>query len=261
MNLSVPPKPVFETRVTRAPQDICAAQRLRYEVFVTELGGDGPLVDHTARLECDNFDAHADHILLLDKARPQDDQVVGVYRVMTAEMAQAAGGFYCETEYDLTPLYQSGKRLLELGRSCLHPDYRGGAGMLHLWQALAGYVEAHQIAVLFGVASFHGTDAQALSAPLSLLYHKHLAPAGLRVTAKGPTAVPMNIQPLETIDRIAAVRGIPALIKAYLRLGGKVAPDAFVDHAFNTVDICLILEKDAIDGLQRAILAKGGANG
>jgi putative hemolysin len=133
--------------------------------------------------------------------------------------------------------------------------------MLHLWQALAGYVDARQIAVLFGVASFHGTDAQALSAPLSLLYHKHLAPKGLRVTAKGPTAVPMNIQPLDTIDRIAAVRGVPALIKAYLRLGGKVAPDAFVDYAFNTVDICLILEKDAIDGLQRAILAKGGANG
>lgn len=253
--------PVFEIRVTRAPQDIRAAQRLRYDVFVAELGGDGPLVDHEERLERDAFDEHAAHILLLDTARAADDQVVGVYRVMTAEMAQAAGGFYCEAEYDLTPLYQSDRRLLELGRSCLHPAYRGGAGMLHLWQALAAYVDTHDIAVLFGVASFHGTDVQALSAPLSFLYHKHLAPQALRVRAKGPTAVPMDIQPPDTIDRIAAVREIPALIKAYLRLGGKVAPDAFVDHAFNTVDICMILEKDAIDGLQRAILAKGGAHG
>lgn len=254
-------QPVFETLVTRTPEDIRAAQRLRYKVFIAELGGNGPMVDHAARLECDVYDAHADHILLLDKTRPQGDQVVGVYRVMTAEMAQAAGGFYCETEYDLTPLYQSGQRLLELGRSCLHRDYRGGAGMLHLWQALAAYVETHRIAVLFGVASFHGTDVQALASPLSFLYHKHLAPVALRVAAKGPTGVPMNIQALDSIDRISAVREIPALIKAYLRLGGKVAPDAFVDHAFNTVDVCLILEKDAIDGLQRAILAKGGADG
>ena len=130
--------------------------------------------------------------------------------------------------------------------------------MLNLWRALAAFVEAHDIEVLFGVASFHGTDIQSLSAPLSLLHHKYLAPASLRVTAKGPTATPMNMQSPDTIDRIAAVRDIPALIKAYLRLGGKVGADAFVDHAFNTVDICLILERDAIDGLQRAILAKGG---
>jgi putative hemolysin len=259
--MTLSPHPVFETRVTRAPEEIRAAQRLRYEVFVAELGGDGPLVDHARRLERDAFDAHAAHILLLDRTRPGNDQVVGVYRVMTAGMAQAAGGFYCETEYDLTPLYQSGRRLLELGRSCLHPDYRGGAGMLHLWQALAFYVETHHIDVLFGVASFHGTDVQALAAPLSHLHHKYLAPEALRVTAKGPTAVAMDMQPSETIDRIAAVRDIPALIKAYLRLGGKVGADAFVDHAFNTVDICLILEKDAIDGLQRAILAKGGWRG
>lgn len=259
--MSLPPQPVFETRVTREPDEIRAAQRLRYDVFVSELGGDGPLVDHAARLERDDFDAHAAHLLLLDKTRPEGDQVVGVYRVMTAAMARAAGQFYCETEYDLTRLHNSGKRLLELGRSCLHPDYRGGAGMLNLWQALATFVETHDIEVLFGVASFHGTDIQSLSAPLSLLHHKYLAPEPLRVTAKGPTATPMDMQSPDTIDRIAAVRDIPALIKAYLRLGGKVGADAFVDHAFNTVDICLILERDAIDGLQRAILAKGVQGG
>jgi putative hemolysin len=259
--MSLPPKPVFETRVTREPDDIRAAQRLRYDVFVSELGGDGPLVDHSARLERDNFDAHATHLLLLDKARSGDDQVVGVYRVMTAAMAQTAGQFYCENEYDLTRLYNSGKRLLELGRSCLHPDYRGGAGMFNLWQALAAFVETHDIEVLFGVASFHGTDIQSLSGPLSLLHHKYLAPEPLRVTATGPTATPMNMQSPDTIDRIAAVRDIPALIKAYLRLGGKVGADAFVDHAFNTVDICMILERDAIEGLQKAILSKGGQGG
>ena len=103
------------------------------------------------------------------KPRDASDQVVGVYRIMTAQMATAAGRFYCAHEYDLTPLLQSGKRILELGRSCLHADYRGGSAMLHLWAALADYVLAREIDVLFGVASFHGTDVKCLAGPLSLL--------------------------------------------------------------------------------------------
>jgi putative hemolysin len=180
---------------------------------------------------------------------------------MTTEIAASAGQFYCEDEYDLVPLRSSGKQLLELGRSCLHPDYRGGAGMLHLWSALADYVADHHIDVLFGVASFHGTDAAALAAPLSLLHHRHLAPPALCAKAKGATAMSMNMMPEDDIDRVAAVRALPALIKAYLRLGGTVGDGAFVDYAFNTVDICLILENDAISALHRSIYAKGGTRG
>jgi len=253
--------PIFAAWVANGSEDIRAAQSLRYDVFVSELGGNGPLVDHAARLERDSFDPYADHILLSDVTRPAHDQVVGVYRVMTTEMAQAAGRFYCAEEYDLTPLYQSGRRLLELGRSCLHADYRGGQAMLCLWQALADYVIEREIDVLFGVASFHGTDAAALSAPLSLLHHRHLSREELRVKAIGPTALSMNMEPSDTLDRLAAVRQLPALIKAYLRLGGTVGEGAFVDYAFNTVDICLILESDAIQGLQRTLLTKGGLRG
>jgi len=253
--------PVFATRVAQTAEDRIAAQRLRYAVFVTELGGDGPLVDHAAALERDAFDDHADHILLLDETRAREDQVVGVYRVMTAEMAQAAGRFYSAKEYDLTPLFRSGKRLLELGRSCLHADYRGGAGMQHLWSALASYVKARDIEVLFGVASFHGTDVAALAGPLSLLYHRHLAPPPLRVKAIGPTALSMNLIPADRLDRAAAVRQLPALIKAYLRLGGTVGEGAFVDPAFNTVDICVILESAAVNEMRRAFLAGGLGRG
>lgn len=252
---------MFATRVAQTAEEKAAAQRLRYAVFVAELGGDGPLVDHVAGLERDAFDGHADHILLLDEARADGDQVVGVYRVMTAEMAQAAGRFYSAKEYDLTPLFKSGKRLLELGRSCLHPDYRGGVGMQLLWSALADYVAARDIDVLFGVASFHGTDVAALAGPLSLLYHRHRARPELRVRAIGPTALSMNLTPADELDRAAAVRQMPALIKAYLRLGGTVGEGAFVDHAFNTVDICLILECDAVSEMQKAFLAKGMGRG
>jgi putative hemolysin len=253
--------PIFETRLANSEADRVAAQRLRYDVFVQELGAQGAGIDHSLQLERDHFDPFADHLLLLDRARPATDQVVGVYRCMTKEIAAGAGGFYCEREFDLTFLLQNGGRLLELGRSCLHPDYRGGAAMLHLWSALSDYVAEQEIDTLFGVASFHGTDPQTYKDALGLLYQRHLAPDALRVTACGSTAFSLQMAEADDIDRIAAVRQMPALLKAYLRLGGTVGAQGFIDHAFNTVDVCLILQRDAIGALQRQIYEKGAARG
>ena len=233
--------------MARTPDDLRAAQRLRYDVFVDELGGGGPLVDHNARLEKDHLDPFFDHLLLIDQ---RCDQVVGVYRLMRAEKAAEAGGFYSASEYDLTPLTNSGRRVLELGRSCLHPDYRGGTAMHHLWQGLAQYVAQHKIDLLFGVASFHGTEVTALSQPLSLLHHRHLAPAKYRVRALDKSYQNMNLIDKAHLDRKAAMVQIPSLIKAYLRLGGCVGDGAFVDHEFNTVDICLIMDTDGMSARQ-----------
>lgn len=246
----------FELRLAADADDLRAAQRLRYSVFVEELGGDGPLVDHAARLERDAHDPHCDHLLLIDPARGGDDRVVGVYRLLPGDRAAGAGGFYTEAEYDLDVLKRSGRRLLELGRSCLHPEYRGGTAMYHLWNGLAGYVADHGIEVLFGVASFHGTDVQAIAGPLSLLYHRHLAPPELRVRARDGHYQPMNLVPEAELDRRAAMVATPALIKAYLRLGGFVGDGAFVDHAFNTIDVCLIMDTARMNDRQSGIYAR-----
>lgn len=243
--------PEFRVALARSASDLRAAQRLRYDVFVEELGGGGPLVDHDARLEKDRFDPFFDHLILYDDAA--DARVVGVYRMLRAAKAQEAGAFYSEDEYDLTPLKTSGRRLLELGRSCVHVDYRGGSAMYHLWNGLAGYVAEHGIDVMFGVASFHGTDVDALAAPLSLLHHRHLAPAALRVTARPPHAAQMNRMAPEQIDRRTAMVQMPALIKAYLRLGGVVGAGAYVDHNFNTTDVCLIMDAGAMSERQKRI--------
>lgn len=239
-----PEDPHFTLRLARDDRDLRAAQRLRYEVFVAELGGDGPMVDHDARLECDAFDAHFDHLLLIDTRRDAArlEDVVGVYRLLTQEKAAALGRFYSETEYDLAPLKASGRRLLELGRSCVHRGYRGGTAMYHLWNALADYVLERRIEVLFGVASFHGTDAAALSMPLAYLYHNHLAPPDIRVRAQPDHFQPMDLIAADQVDRRAAMTATPALIKAYLRLGGVVGDGAWVDHAFNTTDVCLLMD-------------------
>jgi putative hemolysin len=242
----------FQVRLASTPDDLLAAQRLRYEVFVQELGGDGTFVDHDAGLECDQFDPFFDHLLLIDKTR---DKVVGVYRLMRTDKAQDAGGYYSEQEYDLTKLKSSGRRLLELGRSCLHAEYRGGTGMYQLWTGLADYIAKHEIEVLFGVASFHGTDIDALAAPLSLLHHRHLAPENLRVHARPESFQNMSLINEAHLDRRATLMQMPSLIKAYLRLGGHVGEGAYVDHTFNTVDVCLIMDTHQLSARHARIYA------
>ncbi|MFB9150711.1 GNAT family N-acetyltransferase [Roseovarius ramblicola] len=248
--------PRFRAELAHDPADIEAAQRLRYEVFVEELGGDGPLVDHAARLERDRFDPVFDHLILRDLSRA--GAVVGVYRLLREEGAARAGQFYSEDEYDLAPLRASGRRLLELGRSCVARPYRGGEALYQLWQGLARYVERHGIEVLFGVASFHGTDVGALAQPLSLLHHRHLAPPALRVRAREGHFQPMDLVAETDVDRFAAMRAVPALIKAYLRLGGCVGEGAYVDHAFNTTDVCLVMDTALLSARQRALYTRGG---
>jgi putative hemolysin len=234
----------LELRLARDGRDLLAAQRLRYEVFVAELGGDGADVDHGARLERDRYDDSYEHLLLIDMNRDPDalEDVVGVYRLLRSDRAAEAGGFYTATEYDLAPLLASGRRILELGRSCVHRDYRGGPAMFLLWNALAEYVIGHGIEVLFGVASFHGTDVDRLAQPLSFLWHNHLAPEDLRVRALPDRYTAMDILPPDAVDRRTALAAIPSLIKGYLRLGGYVGDGAFVDRAFNTTDVCLVMD-------------------
>jgi len=243
----------FTTGIATDEADLLAAQRLRYRVFVEELGGDGPLVDHENRLERDEFDPVVDHLVLIDNRRSRQalDHVVGVYRLLSGERAERFGRFYCDGEYDLAPLRASGRSLLELGRSCVDPAYRGGSGMFLMWNALADHVLARGIEILFGVASFHGTDVQALAQPLSWLHHHHLAPEPLRPRARAGGYRRMDLIPPGQLDRRAAMTGMPALIKAYLRLGGMVGEGAWLDRDFNTTDVFLMVDTQAMSAKHR----------
>jgi len=255
----VPEDPQFTLKLASDPLDFTAAQRLRYRVFVNELGGNGPLVDHAAKLEKDQFDPFYDHLILIDNKRDAKDlnHVIGAYRMLRSDLAAKAGGFYSEGEYDLKPLLDSGRSLLELGRSCVDIEYRGGKAMYYLWTGLAEYVQEHGVEILFGVASFHGTDPHSLAAPLSLLHHRYLAPEGLRVRVKEEYHQPMNLMEPEKIDRLGAMRVTPALIKAYLRLGGFVGDGAYIDHAFNTTDVCLVVDINRMNERQSGLYRKG----
>lgn len=244
----------FEARLASGPEDIAAAQRLRYDVFVTEGGAQGGMVDHTALREADRWDAFADHLLLCDLAAPAGRHVVGTYRMMTAVQARAAGGFYSAQEFNLAGVLGTGRRVLELGRSCLHPAYRGSAALQYLWAGLADYVAEHGIEVLFGVASFPGTDPATHAQALGLLATEYHAPDQLALTARGDGALPMDLHPQTDVNRRVAMREMPGLIKSYLRLGARVGTGAYVDQAFNTIDVCMVLDADRIPAKRLAVL-------
>ncbi len=235
----------FTVRLAESERDVAAAQRLRYRVFVEEMGATPDPEDAKLRQERDRFDPYFEHLLLIDNESESNDPldyVAGVYRLMTGSAARAGIGFYGASEYDLTKMIEFPEETLELGRSCVSAKHRGGAGMHLLWTGLGQYVAEHGVRIMFGTASFHGADPKPLAQPLSYLYYNHLAPEDLRVRAIEGAYEPMNLLPEDQVDKAQAMRQIPALIKAYIRLGGFVGDGAYVDHEFNTVDVCLLMD-------------------
>ncbi len=233
----------LSVRLANSDEEVRGAQRLRYKVFVEEMGANAADADHSARLEKDRFDAVFDHLVLIDACIDDPlDRIVGAYRLLPSQTAKENFGFYGASEYDLTLIENLDRNAVELGRSCVAEDYRRGAAMHLLWNGLAEYVLTRKIEVMFGVASFHGTDPDAIAPALSYLYQKNLAPPDLRVRALGEHATAMNRLSPDQYDNPTAMKQIPSLIKAYLRLGGFVGEDAYIDHDFNTVDVCLLMD-------------------
>jgi putative hemolysin len=241
---------------------VAAAQRLRYRVFVEEMGAVATPAEASLRRECDRFDPHFEHLILIDREATSPDpldRVAGVYRLMTGERARAGIGFYGATEYDLSKLENYPRKVVELGRSCVAAEYRGGTAMHLLWSGLGEYVTTNDIEILFGVASFHGSDPKPIADALSYLHHGHLAPEDLRVRAHADHFVAMDLIPADKIDRKKALKQIPALIKAYIRLGGFVGEGAWVDHDFNTVDVCLLMDTMRMVQRYRSFYGKDGS--
>jgi putative hemolysin len=238
----------FEVRLAENDNEVEAAQLLRYKIFYEEMGArPSARVQHTRRDE-DSFDYCCDHLLVIDRSRSAGlPFVVGTYRLMRKGAALSNGGFYSSQEYDLTSLIALPEDIVELGRSCVHKDYRRGAVMPLLWRGIADYIRARKIKFLFGCASFPGTtDPGQLMAELSYLYHYHLAPATFRPRAVGERYVAMNGVDKSGIDAGTIVNRLPPLVKGYMRLGAFVGDGAVIDYDFNTVDVCVVLKTNRL---------------
>lgn len=232
----------FEVRLARGAADIAAAQALRYRVFYQEMQASPSAEMVASRRDFDAFDTYCDHLLVLDHDRAAGDRVVGTYRLLRQGVAEQHGGFYSAAEYDLGPLFAlPGESLLELGRSCVHAEYRTNATIQLLWRGIASYMIGHGTSYMFGCGSFAGTDPAAHALPLSYLHHHHRVPPELAVRALPERYQRMDLLAPDQVSLRAAMKAMPPLIKAYLRLGAYIGEGAVVDRQFATTDVFILL--------------------
>jgi putative hemolysin len=240
----------LEVKLARTPAEVAAAQEVRYRVFHEELGAHSTAAEALDRRDADRFDDICDHLLVIDTALagPELSRVVGTYRLLRDELAYAAGGFYSSDEFELDTLVvrQRGRRFLELGRSCVLPEYRSKRTIEVLWQGIWVYINHHDIGVMVGCASFHGTVPAAHAEALSFLAHTCRPVPEWDVKAVPSRYVSMDLMPPEAVEIRSALNAMPPLIKGYLRLGAKVGDGCVVDHDFGTTDVFMILRVESI---------------
>lgn len=231
-------------RLARNEGEKEAAQRLRYRIFFEEMGAKPSAECARLKRDFDHFDPICDHLLALDEQRPEGDQVVGTYRLLRQEIAEAHHGFYSVAEFDLAPMIERAgpsHRFLEFGRSCVHKDYRSNATIQMLWRAIAAYLAHHGITMMFGCASLPGIDPEKLALPLSFLAQRFKAPEAWRVRARADRYVDMNRLEEGSYDEREALKSLAPLIKGYLRLGCWIGEGAVVDEPFGTTDVFILL--------------------
>jgi putative hemolysin len=234
-------------RLAASAGELDAVQALRYRVFYQEMGAKADSRTARSRRDKDGFDAVADHLLVVDHDLGEGPEaVVGTYRLIRQTAAAKAGQFYSEDEYDISKLRQFPGQLLELGRSCTDSAYRSRAVLQLLWRGIAAYVFHYGIDLMFGCASLHGTDPDALAAQLTYLHANHLAPEGIRPRALEHRYVAMNRLDPAAVDWRRALMTLPPLVKGYLRLGGFVGDGAVIDSQFNTTDIAVVVQTDLV---------------
>ena len=240
----------FVIKIVEKKSELKKAQALRYSVFYKEKKAIPTISKKILRLDYDKVDKFADHLIVIDKNRKGiKNKIVGTYRLLRGDIAAHCGGFYTSLEFDLSKILNSYKnnQILELGRSCVHQDYRNGTIMNLLWKAIARYVKLYDIKILLGCASFHGTDVMKHTNELSYLRKNFSLPDELSVKSLDTKIYPAYTEINSNTNDLRTFVKLPPLIKGYLRIGGKVSYDCFVDYKFNTIDLCVIVTTDNID--------------
>ena len=241
----------LQTRLARSKAEIRAAQHLRYQVFFNEMGARAKTANKLLKRDKDFYDRYCDHLLVID-TKDGDERIVGTYRMMRQSQAQEAGGFYSQSEYDLAPLlsHHGEARLLELGRSCILPAYRTKRTMELLWHGTWAHAVAHKIDIMFGCASFEGTEPEAFSQALTWLSENAVLDSEENCQPKTSDNVSLSdVASSQTapVDLRKAMSQMPPLIKGYLRLGARIASHAVVDRQFGTTDVLVVLKVDQIN--------------
>jgi putative hemolysin len=241
-------------RLARSKKDIKAAQALRYRIFYKSMGAHPKFRHRLMQVDSDRYDALCDHLLLTTREKVNKapkktrldtgETVVGCYRLLRRSVAECHGGFYTQNEFDLRPFLSGLGRdlnILELGRSCVHPEFRSGAAISLMWRGLGHLVTREGIDLMLGCASFSGTDPAACAQPLSYLYHRHLAQGPWQIQAHDAHYVEMEMMAADDVDDATARRALPPVLRGYIRSGALIGKGAVIDHQFNTVDVLVLM--------------------
>lgn len=223
----------LEVRLASAPAEVEAAQRLRYRVFAQELGarirGDRPGID------ADRFDDWCDHLIVHD---PAVDEVVGTYRLLDPQAARSLGTYYADTEFDLARLHLLRDGMAEIGRACIHPDYRTGGVIARLWQTIAGLALARGYRHLIGCSSMSVADGGAAAAlAFERVLPAYVAPLDYRVVPR----TPLTARSRWRGSGVADLSLLPPLLRAYLRLGAWIGGAPAWDPDFGVADFFVLL--------------------
>lgn len=216
--------------------EVREAQRLRYQIFANEMGARLPVGrDGSPELDIDLFDAYCEHLLVRAEAEEgHAGPVIGTYRVLTPAAARRAGGFYSDTEFDMTRLRGLRSRVAEIGRACVRADYRSGGAIMALWGALADFMARNGLDAVIGCASISMRDGGHVAASLwKKLSENHLAPIDCQVR-------PRLALPIGRLRQDLVVEP-PGLLRGYLRCGAKLTGEPAWDPDFNTADLPLLL--------------------
>ena len=221
--------------------DVREAQRLRYRVFAQEMGARLGNAADTAKLDADRFDPHCDHLIVrsFGPGTPESGTVVGTYRVLSPAQARRAGGYYTDTEFDLTPLAPLRAGAVELGRSCVDAQWRRGGVIMAMWGALAGYMQRRDLHTMIGCASVSMTDG---AAPAFALWRRlaelYMAEERWHVQPRVPFAAHLDTG---AAGEDAMTGQAPPLVKGYLRCGARLLGPPALDAVFNTADLPMML--------------------
>jgi putative hemolysin len=228
-------KKPFSVSLARNAHEVREAQRLRWKVFAEEMGARLSTVE--PGYDIDLYDAFCDHLLVRDS---DTNEVVGTYRILTHAAAKRVGNYYSESEFDLTRLQHVKNRMVEVGRSCVHADYRSGGVITQLWAGLAEYMMKSGYDYLIGCASIGMQDGGHNAAGIwHAVRDKYLSPVEWRAFPRCPL-------PLDQLTATPAPT-VPPLIKGYLRLGAYIGGEPAWDPDFNTADLFILLPINRIN--------------
>jgi len=222
---------LFRVSLGQAPEDLIECQRLRYNVFNLELG-EGLSTSDRSGLDIDPFDSFCDHLMVRDL---ESGKLVGTYRLQTGEVARRNLGYYGNQIFDFSVYEPIRKELLELGRACVHIDYRNIMVLHALWKGIAVYATRHEARYLIGCSSISSQDENYGMAMYESLKEKYLVAPGLRT-------VPQPGHRCQATGVPVQITRPPRLFRAYLEISGRVCGPPAIDREFKTIDFLTLVD-------------------